>query len=59
MKVAHELEKRKASKVDILRFLMISGSPGRAENPQKSKKALRKIDRKKGGKKGGNDARFG
>ena len=55
MQAVHELETRKASKVDFWRFLMISGVPRGDENHKKSKKGLPKIDRKKGSKKEGND----
>ena len=58
MQATHELGKRKASKIDFGRFLMFWGVPGRAENHQKSKKGLPKIDRKKGRKKGGEATRF-
>ena len=39
----------------IYRFLMIFGSPGKPKNTQKWKKCLPKFDRKKEGKKGGDD----
>ena len=49
----HKLGKKKASEADFWRFLMIFGVPRGSQKCTKIEKCLPKIDRKKGGKKGG------